>query len=91
MNKAFSLLEVVVAILIFSLSFTVIYSLLERSLKNTSFVFNLWREFLYLDNSYKVGNFSNLSVETRRDSKYGVEYRIYKTRNGTLFFMEIKE
>ena len=91
MNKAFSLLEVVVAILIFSLSFTVIYSLLERSLKNTSFVFSLWREFLYLDNSYKVGNFSNLSVESRRDSKYGVEYRIYKTRNGTLFFMEIKE
>jgi prepilin-type N-terminal cleavage/methylation domain-containing protein len=91
MKKGFSLLEVVVAILIFTLSFTVIYSLLERSLKNSAFAFSLWKEFLLLDKSYKVGNFTNLSVETRKDTKYGVEYRIYKTQNGTLFFVEIKE
>ncbi|MGB9767249.1 MAG: type IV pilus modification PilV family protein [Sulfurihydrogenibium sp.] len=63
--RGFTLIEVLIAIVIVGVSFTVLFELLYRGQKDLSEAKNLFYNFLIVDGKLKQGDLSNLSITTR--------------------------
>ncbi len=87
-NKGFTLLELVAAILIFTVSFTVFFSLLNTAITVQGAAKKDWDKFLVLDSSYKLGNYTTLQVEKIQYDKYKIPVIIYRYRD--LYFVELE-
>jgi prepilin-type N-terminal cleavage/methylation domain-containing protein len=88
MDKGFTLIEVVVALIIFTVSFTALFILLRETLNQTKISSTLWKDFVFLDTAYKLEN--KTAIVSRKGSffKYGISYKIYQYK--TLNFVELE-
>ena len=87
-KRGFTLLEVLVALLILVLSFSVLLGLITQSLKTSRSAQNFLQRFLCLDNSYKEGKLDRLSVRSIKLEKYGLSITVYSC--GALRFYEVE-
>ena len=87
-KRGFTLLEVLVALLILVLSFSVLLGLLEQALKTSQRAQQLFSRFLCLDNAYKRNKLDRLSTRRIELEKYGLTITVYSC--GPLRFYELE-
>ncbi|WP_164930596.1 type II secretion system protein [Aquifex aeolicus] len=76
--RAFTLLEVLIALTILGISLTVIFSLFSQS---SAYLQNLkeeWEAFRVLDSKVKLGSTEGVKVEKKELKEYNVRVRIYR-------------
>jgi len=80
-RRGFTLIEIVVALLIFTITFTVLFELLDSSLRTLKRDDEMFRNFLCLDRNFKLEKFTELSTETKRLEKYGITVEVYRCKD----------
>jgi prepilin-type N-terminal cleavage/methylation domain-containing protein len=86
-KQGFTLIEVVVALVILTVSFTTLFVLFKETLNQTKISSDLWRDFVFLDTAYKLEN-----KIFRREITYfrtNISYIIYSY--GKLSFLTLRK
>jgi prepilin-type N-terminal cleavage/methylation domain-containing protein len=86
-NKGFTLIEVVVALVILTVSFTTLFVLFRETLNQTKLSSDLWKDFVFLNTAYKLKNKTAVSPKKGTFSKFGIPYKVYQYKD--LTFIEI--
>jgi prepilin-type N-terminal cleavage/methylation domain-containing protein len=88
-KQGFTLIEVVVALVILTVSFTTLFVLFRETLNQTKISSDLWMDFVFLDTAYKLENRIAVSPKRGTFSKFGIPYKIYQYKD--LTFLELSK
>jgi prepilin-type N-terminal cleavage/methylation domain-containing protein len=87
LKQGFTLIEVVVALIILTASFTSLFLLFRETLNQTKISSDLWKDFVFLDTAYKLKNKTAVSPKKGTFSKFGIPYKVYQYKD--LTFVEL--
>lgn len=77
-SRGFTLLEVLIAITVIGITFTVGYNLLYRAHSDLDYTQRLLENFLYLDSKIKQGDSSGIKKTEKEISGYPIKEIVYE-------------
>ncbi|MCX7760991.1 MAG: prepilin-type N-terminal cleavage/methylation domain-containing protein [Hydrogenothermaceae bacterium] len=90
LKKGFTLLEILIAITIIGVTFTVAYGLLYKSRADLDYTLKLFDNFLYIDSSIKEGKTSDLNKTEKDIPGYPIKEITYEKNGVYIKLYQIK-